>query len=279
MHPVAVSLILRDGNPLGIRTAEIGSSVIQATVIPRSLWKSSKEMDILQNPGVYFLISNIKDDASYDLYVGEAENIFNRVSHHVGNAEKDFWNYAVCFTAKDGSLHKAHAKLLESCLCKLATSVGRANMMNGNAPKPPKLSEHDSITAMQFHEHIKLLLATLGFPVLIPLTSKQEYKTYYCKGPSADAKGMLTEEGFVVLKDSIARKEWTEAVRTERVQREVLLEEGVLVENGDESYRFTQDYKFSSPSRAAVVVLSRPANGWTEWKDDSGKTLDENERG
>lgn len=234
-------------------------------------------MDLLQNPGVYFLISNIKDDASYDVYIGEAENIYNRVGHHVGNNEKDFWNFAVCFTTKDGSLHKAHAKLLESCLCKLAKTVDRATVMNGNAPKPPKLSDYDSITAMQFHDDIKLLLTTLGFPVLIPLTRKQEYKTYYCKGPNAEAKGHYTEEGFLILKGSLTRKQWAPSVKSERSNRNHLVDEGVLVEEG-ESYVFTKDYLFSTPSGAAVLVLARAANGWTEWKDESGKTLDENER-
>ncbi len=32
---------------------------------------------------------------------------------------------------------------------------------------------------------------------------------------------------------------------------------------------------FSSPSAAACFVLGTSANGWTEWKDKSGRTLDE----
>ena len=32
---------------------------------------------------------------------------------------------------------------------------------------------------------------------------------------------------------------------------------------------------FSSPSAAASFVLGTSANGWMEWKDKSGRTLDE----
>ena len=38
---------------------------------------------------------------------------------------------------------------------------------------------------------------------------------------------------------------------------------------------FTEDYNFSSPSASAAVVLARSANGWTEWKDKHGKSMDE----
>ncbi|WP_339661723.1 DUF4357 domain-containing protein [uncultured Polaribacter sp.] len=39
-------------------------------------------------------------------------------------------------------------------------------------------------------------------------------------------------------------------------------------------YVFQQDYVCNSPSGAAAVVLARAANGWTEWKDKEGNTLD-----
>lgn len=44
---------------------------------------------------------------------------------------------------------------------------------------------------------------------------------------------------------------------------------------GGASYRFSQDYAFSSPSTAAAVLLGRSANGRIEWKDAQGRTLKE----
>ena len=56
--------------------------------------------------------------------------------------------------------------------------------------------------------------------------------------------------------------------------RKDFIEQGVIVENGD-TYTFTQDQVFSSPSTAAGVILGRTANGRIEWKDKSGTTLKE----
>ena len=34
------------------------------------------------------------------------------------------------------------------------------------------------------------------------------------------------------------------------------------------------DKTFSSPSSAAIFCLGRNSNGWADWKDKDGKTLD-----
>ncbi|MFD2200063.1 DUF4357 domain-containing protein [Shivajiella indica] len=51
-----------------------------------------------------------------------------------------------------------------------------------------------------------------------------------------------------------------------------LIDEGVLLNKG-EYYEFSDDFIFSSPSTAAVIVMGRNANGLTEWKTKNGKTL------
>ena len=34
------------------------------------------------------------------------------------------------------------------------------------------------------------------------------------------------------------------------------------------------DITFASPSTASMFVLGRPSNGWSDWKDKDGQTLD-----
>ncbi|WP_255306983.1 DUF4357 domain-containing protein [Paraliobacillus sp. PM-2] len=41
---------------------------------------------------------------------------------------------------------------------------------------------------------------------------------------------------------------------------------------------FDSDYIFNSPSAADAAVLGRRANGWREWKDEEGRTLNELKR-
>ena len=52
-----------------------------------------------------------------------------------------------------------------------------------------------------------------------------------------------------------------------------MLNEGILVKESDK-LKFSEDYIFSSPSTAAMVIQGRTANGWIDWKDKHGKTLD-----
>lgn len=58
--------------------------------------------------------------------------------------------------------------------------------------------------------------------------------------------------------------------------REKLIDEKAIVKNAD-SFEFTDDFIFTSPSTAASIVLGRNANGLTEWKLKTGKTLKEYE--
>ncbi|MBB5175131.1 DUF4357 domain-containing protein [Texcoconibacillus texcoconensis] len=55
--------------------------------------------------------------------------------------------------------------------------------------------------------------------------------------------------------------------------REKLIKDEVVTEKNG-VYIFNIDYPFNSPSQAAAVILGRNANGWIEWKNIDGKTLD-----
>ena len=105
-----------------------------------------------------------------------------------------------------------------------------------------------------------------------------EPEQFFLKGKDAEAIGTLSEDGFIVKADSIARKEvvpsameYVTPVRTE------LLADGVLVEDGAQLI-FTKDHLFRSPSRAAAVVLGRTSNGWLDWKHEDGRTLSQVKR-
>lgn len=56
-----------------------------------------------------------------------------------------------------------------------------------------------------------------------------------------------------------------------------LAQKGIIREEEKEIV-FLEDYLSSSPSFAASLLMGRSANGWTEWKMNNGKTLDEMER-
>ena len=126
------------------------------------------------------------------------------------------------------------------------------------------------------YDTVKILLATLGYPIFEEIKKSLEKKKeiLFCKGKDANAEGDMVDDGFVVFKGSTANKEesntagtWVTGTRKKLIDSKILVEEEGI-------YIFTEDYLFGSPSTAAATVLGRRANGWTEWKNDQGKTID-----
>ena len=110
--------------------------------------------------------------------------------------------------------------------------------------------------------------------------AKQSELTFEITMSDAHATGSPTDNGFVVRADSITRTKTTASpsrlIQVTR-RRKRLIDEGVLVEE-DSQLRFTRDHQFASPSSAAMCVLGRSANGWTEWKTPDGRTLSDVKR-
>jgi hypothetical protein len=129
----------------------------------------------------------------------------------------------------------------------------------------------------EFVEYIKMLVNTLGHKVF---EEKREFKpkqaTFFIKAArGADSQGEPTSDGFVVFKSSKAAATIVNSMTPNFITyRQKLIDESVLIDKG-EYLEFTDDYIFSSPSTAAVVVMGRNANGLTEWKSKDGKTLKE----
>jgi hypothetical protein len=89
----------------------------------------------------------------------------------------------------------------------------------------------------------------------------------------AEARGREVADGFVVLEGSRARGSEVESILDYlRDLRRQLGERGVLVAEGNDLV-FTQDFRFSSPSAAAGVLVGGSANGRVAWKDERGRTL------
>jgi hypothetical protein len=59
--------------------------------------------------------------------------------------------------------------------------------------------------------------------------------------------------------------------------RNQLITEGIMAAQ-DNMLVFARDHLFASPSMAAIALMGRSANGWLEWKNPQGKTLDEVKR-
>jgi len=269
-----IQIYCPSGDPRGVRIAEITTRIVQAVVVPRARLEEASRRDELSGVGVYFLFGESDTGGLPKVYIGEAEDCTVRFKQH--NKSKDFWNVGVAIVSRTGSFTKAHAKLLEWLAIEKATLAGRFELDNGNAGGKPSVPEWMASDVHEIFETLDVLLGTLGYPVFEQAAgARQQDEIFMCRRGGADARGIYGDEGFVVLKGSIARLETTHSsVDTVGPKREELLRAGVI-ERSDAGYRFARDYLFSSPSAAAAIVTGSSANGWIEWKNGRGQTLDE----
>ena len=281
-----IRIYLADGSPTGIRHAELVNWTGQGIVCPRARIGELAAWDESRKPGVYILFGDDPAGMKPLAYIGEAENVLDRLQSHIRN--KDFWDRVILFTSKDANLTKAHVKYLESRFIELASEAGRVRLENSTSPVRPSLPRPDRDAMEEFIESARILLGALGSSILQPLPTNPDMGTPSAEkaGPLAsvklffrmpktgvDAQGAATDEGFVVFAGSrgIAKMR-DHATQGARDLRKELLADGTLVVEGA-SIRFTKDVLLPSPSAAAVLVCGGSQNGRWVWKDKHGKAL------
>lgn len=271
-----IKIFLLDGDPNGRLTCELSNWTGKAYKIPRNRVKDSTDRDDLSSTGVYLLFG--KDEEANDLvYIGEGEEILKRIMQHL--PQKDFWHETIVFVSKDENLNKAHIKYLENRLYDLAKAANRYKILNTVTPTRSAISEADQAEMEEYLQNIKLLVNTLGHKVLEEKREAQPKQavpsnSFFIKAArGADAQGRPTSDGFVVFKGSKASLDTVPSITPSfLVLRQKLIDQGVMKDAGD-VLEFTDDYVFSSPSTAAVMVTGRNANGLLEWKMDNGTAL------
>ena len=274
--PFSLRIFVADGDPDGLRLVERSNWVGKAVVFPRALYPKVRDRAEFQQTGVYLLLGPRTGGEGEMLYIGEGDPVRPRLDSHYAN--KDFWTRAVFFVAPS-QLNKAHVQYLEAQLVSCAQAAKRMPLENGNQPKEPTLNEADRADMEVFLQNILGMLPVLGVQAFelghgAAVAGTQPLLT--CSGRGITATGVDTPQGFVVRSGSQAATEARPSLAEHFPSlielRAHLQESGVLVEDGT-ALRFTQDFTFSSPSQASAVVLARPSNGRTDWKDAKGRTL------
>lgn len=274
-----IQIFLPAGDPTGLRVAEITTRIVRVIDVPRKLLGDFQQRPEAAAVGLYFLLSGDPEAGKPRAYIGQTENVGQRLQEH--HKQKDFWNRAVVVTSRTQSLTQTHIRFLEWHCIRKAKEAARYVTENGKDEKRPHAPEAMEAEILEVFDTAKTLLATLGYPVFESLTRPAERKEelFYLTGRGASATGLYTAEGFVVLKDSTAAADNVPSIQgtADAAFREKLKSTGILVPQAGHLV-FASDHLFSAPSAAAVAVLGRTANGWIEWKAASGKTLDELKR-
>ena len=87
MKPRSINIFLLDGDPNGIRVAQIMMSTIQAIAFRRNkLGEVRKTFPEIERPGVYILIGEDENEPDRQLaYIGESEAIGERLAYWRSN--------------------------------------------------------------------------------------------------------------------------------------------------------------------------------------------------
>ena len=269
----AIELFLVNGTAESLITAELSNWNGKAIKIPRTE-VSSCERDDIKGVGIYFLICQ-EDDGTDSVYIGEAENVLDRLTQHLrdyqSGKEKYYWNTAVIFVGRD--LNKALIRYLENRFVEIAKECGRYTVLTKNTYKNTVLKEAQIASMEEFIDNVKILINTLGYKVLVPVPKANDETIYlYCKGSGASAKGFVSAGGFTVLEGSTVSDHTVPSLETKGKSYYNL--RNALIKDGTISDRvFTRDYEFKAPSAASAVILGHTSNGNVDWKTADGVKL------
>lgn len=277
-RPQTIQIYLPGGDPRGIRLAEITTRIVQVLEVPRSLLGEFLKMQEAKQVALYFLVQPGSDTDEPKVYIGQSSDMVMRFGAH--DKQKDFWQRALVLISRTHSLTQTHALYLEWLSIQEAKKAGRYVVTNGNGGSRPYTPAPLEADCQEIYDTGRTLLATLGHPIFEPVlrtdTPEGAPEMLFCKGSTADGRGYLTDEGFVVLAGSSGRKEIAQSIKgtADERFRQRLIDSGILKVEG-ERVVMTKDHLFRSPSMAAVALVGRTANGWREWKNAEGKTLHE----
>ena len=276
--PKTLQIFLPEGTPAGIQIAELTTRIVQAISVPRTQLESFYARAEAQYVGTYFLFGGEDDERKPVAYIGQTEDLRQRLKQH--DANKEFWTRAIIVVSRTQSFTQAHIRWLEWHSIAKAKEANRYQLENGNLGSEPFVTEAIQGDLWEIFETGSLLLQSLGYPLFEPFistaTKDEEETTWYLKRRGAVATATFTSEGLVVHQGSVCSKDFTPSARHSAFakRREELIKAGTLKE-GHRGLEFRENYPFRSPSGAAAVVSGGHANGWIEWKNAEGKTLKE----
>lgn len=265
-----VTTYLVDGDPKGTRYAFISNKICQMFVVPRSNLDYLDKQKKLHKPAFYILIGE-DEMAKPQAYIGETENFRERVKDH--DQKKTFWQKALIFVSKDADMTKTDVQYLEYLAVQQARQINRYSLQeNKQTPKEPNLPEYQKDAMDEFFEDIKFLTSFIGISIFETAPVNQ-LPIFHFKRRGADARGVYDGTGFTILRDSVFSKDAVSSCHAIERREMIIKDYTHINENGKPV--LTSDVSFSSPSTAASICGGCSSNGWVDWKNDKGQTLDE----
>ena len=260
-----------DNEPEGIRAAWFPTGVFKTFIVPRSKIKAAKQLDDVNKPGIYFLIGDNVDGEKTVIYCGQTTQGVSRLDDHV--AKKDFWNKAILFLADQHLFNRDVISGLEALGISIAKDCGRYNVDNDKVPSY-NIDIYHQDTVESYFKDIKFFMNWLGYGLEKDVGADNN-SILRTKRRGIVAYGIYSGEKFDVLARSMINIAKEPNIRSYKILRKELLAAGIIAKDKEGCYRLKENRTFKTPSGASDFVLGGSTNGWTEWRDKNGKTLDE----
>lgn len=295
-----VRIFLPTGNPRGIRkVVRTSNSNITLFEVPRPYLGSFCDSGESENLGIYFLAGSGK------LYIGQTTELRSRLKQH--EKSKLFWTKAFAVVLNNDFRTRDHLDCLERMAIEQARQAGRFELENGNEGNRQN-HLHDSIRSdcENIFDEIDTLLAVLNqdffekaqvqtdyvslegkhqteemFPKenQTERSSENREEIFYCCNAKRNikARGIYREDGFLLLKGSTLRLDHPSYMENTSLPawKKKMIEAGMLKEQNGMLVLLDDCFIRGKPSAASDKVLGKSSNGWAEWKNAEGKTLDE----
>ena len=274
----SIELFLVNGTADSLIIAELSNWNGKAIKIPRIEISSCNRDDITQ-AGVYFLFCK-EDDGSDSVYIGEAENVKDRLVQHLrdyqSEKEKYYWSTAVVFIGRD--LNKALIRYLENRFVEIARASKRYLVLTKNTYRNTVMKESQIAVMEEFVDNVKILINALGYKVLEPFAQVDsspatvDDELLYITSRLVNATGKVTAEGFVVFAGATLNEKMSVRSLSAGMQKQ---RQKLFDSSKVNNLVTTEDILFSSSSAAADFILGYSVSGPKTWKTKDGRTLKE----
>lgn len=262
--------IYHNGQPDGIRSIGRNLSTMTVYVIPRPLLAEAKTISGINRPGIYYLINENDDNKIAQIYVGQTRNGILRLDDH--NRSKDFWNKAIMFLADNKTFSLDMISGLEKFAIIKAQESKRYKVENTVVPKY-EIDEYDMASVEEIYDEIQFIMGTQGYK-MDNVKSSTSSDIFHTTRNGISALGIYDGEKFQVLEGSQININKPVHLARYNKQRAELLASGEISQV-DGKYFLNITIEFNTPSGASDFVLGGSTNGWVEWKNSEGKTLNE----
>lgn len=273
---VTIHTELLDGTLEGVRNIYMGAnSTCHLYVIPREVTAVVNELaEVADQPAFYILLGSKERSA----YIGQTSNFANRKNDHL--QKKDWWDTALVFISDNHKIYGDDVRFLEYLGINASQEALSYKILNEANPKRPSIAPYRVNDMEVFFRDIEFLTKFYGCTIFEKMESQLDNSNVFSTSRperGADAKGTFDvgTGKFTILKDSLiaatptvsfrkSEKDFKKWEHWRETHCNLIKGQWVLI----------QDYECDSPSTASQNVLGASSNGWKDWKDKDGNTLD-----